>query len=91
MCNRSKRSLVRMKWSSLVMMVVLLSTWMTPVAVFAEPAEPVKAQAIAAGDLHSLVLKTDGRVAAWGDSGDGQTDVPPDLIGVKAIAARFKH
>jgi hypothetical protein len=43
--------------------------------------------AIAAGDYHSLALKSDGTVVAWGDDSDGQTDVPAGLKGVTAIAA----
>jgi Regulator of chromosome condensation (RCC1) repeat len=43
--------------------------------------------AIAAGTVHSLALKANGTVVAWGDDGDGQTDVPSDLTNVVAIAA----
>ncbi len=32
-----------------------------------------------------------GRVVAWGADGEGQTDVPADLFGVKAIAAGMDH
>ncbi len=32
--------------------------------------------AIAAGGIHSLGLKDDGSVVAWGDNGVGQCDVP---------------
>jgi hypothetical protein len=42
---------------------------------------------IAAGGFHSLALKSDGTVVAWGDDGLGQTDVPAGLTGVTAIAA----
>jgi hypothetical protein len=43
--------------------------------------------AIAAGAGHSLALKSDGTVAAWGWNGHGQTTVPEGLSGVTAIAA----
>ena len=43
--------------------------------------------AIAAGEYHSLALKNDGTVVAWGGNGSGQTTVPPGLSGVAAIAA----
>jgi hypothetical protein len=44
---------------------------------------------IAAGYAHSLALKGDGTVVAWGCSGgdEGQCTVPSDLAGVSAIAA----
>jgi alpha-tubulin suppressor-like RCC1 family protein len=41
--------------------------------------------AIAAGDWHSLALKSDGTVVSWGDTGNGNT-VPASLSGVSAIA-----
>ncbi|MDB6171438.1 MAG: hypothetical protein JWL59_749, partial [Chthoniobacteraceae bacterium] len=43
--------------------------------------------AIAAGDSHSLALKSDGTVAAWGDNSQGATDVPAGLARVIAINA----
>src|ERR1039458_367185 len=44
--------------------------------------------AIAAGYQHSLALKMDGTVAAWGkDDDNGEADVPVGLSNVKAIAA----
>ena len=41
--------------------------------------------AIAAGDDHSLALKADGTVVAWGNSEFGDTTVPPGLTNVVAI------
>src|SRR5439155_2827840 len=43
--------------------------------------------AISAGGFHSLALKRDGTVWAWGDNGVGQTDVPVDLTNAIAISA----
>ena len=48
-------------------------------------------KAIAAGGWHSLALKSDGTVAAWGNKDYGQTTVPASLTGVIAIAAGFSH
>ena len=49
--------------------------------------------AIAAGAYHSLALKQDGTVAAWGANDSGQGTVPPELSGgeVVAIAAGDFH
>jgi hypothetical protein len=45
-------------------------------------------KAIAAGIFHSVALKTDGSVVAWGLNTSGQTTVPPAAqSGVIAIAA----
>jgi hypothetical protein len=43
--------------------------------------------AIAAGAYHSLALKADGTIVAWGSNSNGQLDVPADLGNVVAIAA----
>jgi alpha-tubulin suppressor-like RCC1 family protein len=48
-------------------------------------------KAIAAGKAHSLALKNDGIVIAWGDNSYGQSTIPSDLNGVTAIAAGFSH
>ena len=42
--------------------------------------------AIAAGDDHSLALKSDGSLAAWGQNCCGQTDVPAghDFVAIDA-------
>jgi len=47
--------------------------------------------AIAAGDAHSLVLRGDGTVIAWGSNNDVQTNVPPSATNVVAIAAGRSH
>jgi len=45
--------------------------------------------AIAAGGWHSLALKRDGRVVAWGADYSRQSTVPSDLTNAVAIAAGF--
>ena len=47
--------------------------------------------AIAAGYQHSLALKSDGTVYAWGYGGNGQTNPPSSLSGVTAIACGGYH
>jgi hypothetical protein len=47
--------------------------------------------AIACGLYHTLALKRNGTVLAWGDNLGGQCNVPDGLSNVVAIAAGFKH
>jgi alpha-tubulin suppressor-like RCC1 family protein len=47
--------------------------------------------AIAAGGFHSLALKSDGTVVAWGYNDFGQSTVPAGLSGVVAIAGGWFH
>ena len=47
--------------------------------------------AIAAGGGHSLALKSDGTVVAWGRGDFGETNVPTGLSNVVAIAAGYYH
>ena len=47
--------------------------------------------AIDAGGYHTVALKQDGTVVAWGYNDEGQTKVPAGLSGVVAIAAGGFH
>lgn len=60
------------------------------------PWDLTDATAIAAGQYHSMALKEDGSVVAWGSNGAygfiyGTADVPAGLTGVKAIAGGSRH
>ena len=55
------------------------------------PAGLVGVSAIAAGADHSLALKNNGTVVAWGSNGYGQTTVPAGSSRVTAIAAGADH
>jgi hypothetical protein len=46
---------------------------------------------IAAGEYHSLAVRADGTVVAWGDNSEGQSSVPPDLAAVAATAGGGGH
>jgi alpha-tubulin suppressor-like RCC1 family protein len=47
--------------------------------------------AIAAGGLHALALRPDGRVEAWGSGTYGQTNIPFDLTNAISVAAGYYH
>jgi alpha-tubulin suppressor-like RCC1 family protein len=51
------------------------------------PVSAGPAKGIAVSDEHSLTVRTDGTVVAWGWNGYGQTSVPTGLSGVVAVAA----
>ena len=56
------------------------------------PAGLTDVTAIAAGDKHTVALKSDGTVVAWGFNGYGQiTGMPTGLTGVTSIAAGVGH
>lgn len=50
-----------------------------------------QAVAVAAGNAHSVALKSDGTVVAWGDNTYGQSTVPTGLSDVVAISAGHNY
>ena len=56
------------------------------------PANLGEVSALAVGDQHTLALKSDGTVLAWGSNYLGQASVPPSAqSGVSAIACGISH
>jgi uncharacterized repeat protein (TIGR03803 family) len=55
------------------------------------PADLSGVTAIAAGDFHTVALKTNGTVVAWGLNAYGETTIPAGLTNVIAIAAGGDH
>jgi hypothetical protein len=49
------------------------------------------AVAAAAGYYHSLAIRADGTVLAWGNNGNGQCNVPPGLSNAVAVSAGVYH
>ena len=60
-------------------------------ASFAQPTNIGNVTAIAAGALHTLALRKDGTLIAWGNNFYGQTNIPAGLSNVIAIAAGNNH
>jgi M6 family metalloprotease-like protein len=55
------------------------------------PPEASGAVAVAAGSWHSLAMKADGKVLAWGYNWNGECDVPAAATNAVAIAAGGYH
>jgi hypothetical protein len=46
------------------------------------------AVAIAAASYHSLALRSDGTIVAWGDNSYGQIEIPPDVTNIIGVSAQ---
>jgi alpha-tubulin suppressor-like RCC1 family protein len=68
-----------------------LLAWGIDNAAITVPADLTNAQAVSAGAAHTLALRADGTVLAWGDNTYGQCNVPAGLADVVAISAGAYH
>ena len=87
--NRPKIRIPRKSWLPVVTLAFALLLFGRPVSAditmsFAQPG-------VAIGFYHTVALKSDGTVAAWGYDYYGQVDVPAGLTGVTAVAAGGYH
>ena len=55
------------------------------------PSDLTNAVAVAGGSEHSVALRSDGTVVAWGDNTYGQTNVPANLTNVVMVASGSDH
>jgi alpha-tubulin suppressor-like RCC1 family protein len=53
--------------------------------------EEINITHIATGYNHAVVLRSNGRVIAWGENDESQTAVPAGLEGIQQIAAGYAH
>ena len=57
----------------------------------ATPPALTDAMGVAAGAVHSLILRSNGTVVAWGYDDWGQTSVPANVTNAVAVAAGDFH
>jgi len=79
----------RMSWLPVMVLAIALLLIGKPVS--AEITMSFTQPAIATGFYHTVALKSDGTIMAWGYDYYGQTTVPAGLTGVTAVAAGAYH
>lgn len=79
--------------SNATLSVVIVATWgMTGFYGLGNvPGDATNVVAVASGNFHSVILKSNGRVEVWGDDSYGQTNIPLSVTNVMAIAASWDH
>jgi alpha-tubulin suppressor-like RCC1 family protein len=87
--GRCKTEVRRKSW--LPVMILAIALTLIGRAVSAEITMSFTQPAIAIGFYHSVALKSDGTVTAWGYDYYDQTDVPAGLTGVISVAAGAYH
>ncbi len=87
--RRFKQEIRRKAWLPVMTLAIALLLIGRPVS--AEITMLFTQPAIAIGFYHTVALKSDGTVAAWGYDYYGQTDVPAGLTGVTAVSAGAYH
>jgi hypothetical protein len=55
------------------------------------PAGLMDAVAMAGGDYHTLILRSNGTLMAWGYNGDGQASVPTNVLRFVSVTAGANH
>jgi len=71
--------------------VVVKEFWPLFVTGYPTPSGLGNVVAVAAGASHTVALREDGTVRAWGTSSYGQTNVPSSLSNVIAVVAGLNH
>ena len=87
--RRFNQEIRRKAWLPFMTLAIALLLIGKPVS--AEITMSFTQPAIATGFYHTVALKSDGTVAAWGYDYYGQTTVPAGLTGVTAVAAGAYH
>jgi len=87
--RQSKRKIRRKAWLPVMLLAIALLLIGRPVS--ADITMSFTQPSIAIGFYHSVALKSDGTVTAWGYDYYGQTDVPAGLTGVTAVSAGGYH